>query len=258
MSADYVIAIGIDPGFAKTGLAAVALYADGRIGSCGVDMVVSHKNNDKEFAHVRQGVLDLARIELVYAETCKRIELLHPAVIGVETYTIFDSDEYVNLRKTSGETLEMFEVRPGALPTLETFHQTVREKAPALVDSLRALAGAVDKFKVVRGRGDASKTYGTFIAVCAAAWRHGIPVLPFTPVDLKKFATGRSKASKEEVASALGSRVEGLNEAVARKRIPRGLQEHVYDASGHALMAIVQISTQGLKVAPQPVQLNAS
>jgi Holliday junction resolvasome RuvABC endonuclease subunit len=243
MSDGFVMGLGFDPGFATTGVGAVALLPDGRHISAGVELIITEKNKDKRFEHLRVASDDVRRLLELYERACAAIERVKPKVVGVENYTIFESREYERLRDRASELMGFLGIVKGQLPpeVLELEKLTavlaLDGRHNEMVNKLAALGKAVDDFRIQRGRGQAAKTYGSYTAVCCAAARYGIPVYPFMPLDLKKFC-GKNSASKEEVIASLGGRVEGLAEKVAAKIRAKSVWNHVYDATGHGMMAL--------------------
>lgn len=240
----FVMALGIDPGFALTGFGGVALctWPDGSTtyDSQGVELVVTEPNKEKRFESMRVALDDVRRIQVYYDATVRLIEILRPRVIGVETYTIYDSKEYTNLRKAGADVFEALGVTPkvAADTTLPELPPAEDARAEPFRKELVKLAKAVDKFREVPGRGQAAKTYGVYCAVLSAARQHKIPIYPFAPIDLKKRACGRPKATKDEVAGGLVRTIRGLQNAVTTKIRATTRHEHAYDASGHGLLAL--------------------
>lgn len=74
----------------------------------------------------------------------------------------------------------------------------------------------------------------------AAAYQVNVPVYIFHPIDLKKRIGKRAGASKADVAFMLQQRITNLKETVDKKLRAKSKHEHVYDSSGHALMALVE------------------
>jgi len=87
--------------------------------------------------------------------------------------------------------------------------------------------------------GSATKTLAVYGGILYWAWSRDLFVAPFLPTDLKK-AFGRTMAaSKAEVREGVGQRVPGLADLFAQ--VPKGQQEHVGDAAGHALLVLAEI-----------------
>jgi Holliday junction resolvasome RuvABC endonuclease subunit len=252
MVSDYVMGVGFDPGFAYTGIGAVAVLADGRRLSAGVELIRTEPEKRKQFEHLRVSSDDNRRHDVYYDAACSAIERLRPVVVGVETYTIFESREYEHLRDAAKGLLEVLALdkkdapSPLDLKTIDDIFERAQQ-ATGVSDEeldrtfrarLAKLGKAHDDFRIQRGRGNAAKTYGVYRSVCCAARRYGVPVYGYMPVDLKKYACGKAKASKEEVAAGLGRRIELLHEKVHEKVRAASLHNHVYDASGVADMAL--------------------
>lgn len=245
----YLMGLGYDPGWAKHGQAGVVMMPDGKLVSAGVDFHLVEKGKGKEFEKLRVSVDDNRRMKTHYEMACQAIEKLKPDVIGVECYTIYESQEYVKLRDAAAKFLEFLglagqltaasRARAQALnASSDDFAIAIRDGWSDFTRTLNLVRAAVDKFRVVRGRGDAAKTYGVYAAVCCAAFRYNIPTYVFLPMDLKMAACGKRSATKEEVMVALGMKIEGLHEKVHSKIRRAAFHEHVYDAAGHGMLAV--------------------
>lgn len=242
---DYFLGLGFDPGWAKTGIGAVAQHRDGSFVSAGVDLVLTSPDHTKKFQ--RQSVDDNRRLEVYFRAACAAIEKIRPDVIGVEQYTIFESNEYEELRKAAEAFVAFLGLKRGAKPIFSSPAELAQAFASGdlfkkFLELLGDLSKAVDAFRQQRGRGAAAKTYGVYTAVCCAAYLYRIPIFIFRPVDLKKAVCGRPKASKEEVAAALIPRIVGLQEKVESKVRQVKLREHVYDGAGMALLALTEFT----------------
>lgn len=239
------MAMGIDPGWAKCGIGAVAL-SEGQLVSAGVRLVRTAKNKDKRFQHLRVSMDDERRHHEYYDAFCESIETLKPHVIGVEVYTIHETREYEKLRDQAARFMGFLGLggksKTAAFRTPEEFRELMARADifKKMVAHLDALNQAVDAFKVVRGRGAAAKTYGVYTAAMCAAWRYEVPIFGFMPVDLKKGACGKAGASKKEVEDALCGRISGLRDKVDEKIKAKTMHEHVFDASGHAMLALTE------------------
>lgn len=245
--ASHIMALGVDPGWAKCGIAGVAMRPNGQLVSAGVRLIRTEKNKDKRFQHLRVSMDDERRHHEFYDAICTAIETLKPRVIGVEVYTIRESQDYEKLRDQATKFLRFLGLQGGAskaamLRTPETFMQAVQSPTMfrSFLSHLEDLTKAVGAFKVARGRGAAAKTYGVYVATMCAAWRYNLPVFGFTPTDLKKFACGRTSASKDDVGRALSQRIEGLQEKVETTIRAKTMHEHVFDASGHGGLALLE------------------
>lgn len=67
---DYFLGLGFDPGWAKTGIGAVAQHRDGSFVSAGVDLVLTSPDHTKKFQ--RQSVDDNRRLEVYFAQRARR------------------------------------------------------------------------------------------------------------------------------------------------------------------------------------------
>jgi Holliday junction resolvasome RuvABC endonuclease subunit len=234
------MALGIDPGWAKCGIAAIA-SVDGTYRSAGVRLVRTSPNKDKRFEHLRVAADDERRLREYYEAFCESIEKVKPHVIGVEVYTIREVREYEQLRDAAAAFLSYVGLGGKAAPPFSTAMEFVTHVGGAwegFMDRCRGLARAVDAFRVVRGRGAAAKTYGVYTTAMCAAYRYGVPIYPFMATDLKKRATGQVRATKKAVEDALCQVIEGLREDVDTNIKAKKMHEHLFDAGGHGLMAL--------------------
>lgn len=240
---EYVLSLGIDPGFAMTGCSAVAMLPDGSLLSAGAAMVRTEKNKDKRFERQRVSMDDSRRFREFYDAFSAMVEKMRPHVIGVECYTIFDPKNHDLLRENVQRFMAFLGLARGAKPAFTSPSEFLQAlAAPGMFDQflahLIAMSASSDAFRAERGRGDAHKTFGVYLTVLNVAFRYNIPAYGYMPVDLKKFACGKASASKEEVIAALDVRVPNLRDKVTEKGIARGQHNHVYDATGHALLAL--------------------
>lgn len=239
-----VTALGIDPGFQRCGIGAVHRAADGQLVSAGVRYVEIKKGKGKGFEQLRVSMDDERRVHGYYDAFVSAIEAVEPKVVGVECYTVHEPVEYQYLRSSAAAFMAFLglggkNARP-TFATPEAFLAAFRD-SEIFIQFLKLLGDLkyrVDAFKYVRGRGAAAKTMLVYSAALCAAYRFGLPVFVFMPVDLKKAATGGVKASKEDVEAGLCQLIPGLEVKVAAKIPAKGQRNHVYDAVGHAYMAL--------------------
>jgi len=238
----HIMALGIDPGWAKTGISAIALV-DGKLTSAGVRLVKTEKNKDKRFERLRVSMDDERRHREFYDAFCESIEKVKPNVIGVEVYTIRESQDYEKLRAAGAAFLTFMGFGSKAA---RTPFSSSAELQQALADPgvfqqflshLERMQATVQGFSVARGRGAAAKTYGVYVAVLCAARKYGVPTYGFMPSDLKMRACKKRSASKKEVELALGTEVAGLADTIGKVRA-KSMHEHLFDAAGHSLMAL--------------------
>lgn len=243
----HLMALGIDPGWAKCGIAAVARTDEGVLVSAGVRMIQTSPNKDKRFERLRVSMDDERRLREYYEGICRAIEDVRPHVLGVEAYTIRETVEYEKLRDAAATFVGFLGVggRSSRLPfaTADEFLRALTGSMfPTFLAHVAAVADAVAAFKAVRGRGAAAKTYGVYAAALCAAYRFGLPVYVFMPVDLKKRACRQASAGKKDVEDALCREVQGLRALVDTKIRAKTMHEHVFDAAGHAVMALEEYS----------------
>lgn len=223
-----VIALGIDPGWASTGIAGVALIPEGVV-SRGVRLVTTSDDRDR---HERQAVADLRRLYAFVDAFTEVISRLKPQVLGVECYTVFDTTD----------------ARPEARALLNTIPQTAAATlAASQTDLVAVLAGIqqatgplaeVTYEKTQRaGRGKAAKTLMVYTAAILAARQANVVVYPAMATDLKR-RTGNPKASKSEVGAWVRAQVQRIDDALDARKIAKSNQEHVLDATGHAVLAL--------------------
>jgi Holliday junction resolvasome RuvABC endonuclease subunit len=242
------VGLGVDPGLKFTGMAALAWDPSLGAWSCGgAKISVAAKDTSK--TRLRAAADDTRRIREHYETICAAIEQVKPCVIGVEAYTIYDTKEYEHLRDVASGLVGFLGLKKGAKAAAAG--GGVFDSASSFVTALHngqwtdflnhigRLAEAVDAFRFVRGRGDAAKTYGVYTAVMCAAFRYGLPIYEFYPVELKKAATGVGRGSKDDVATGLSARIPNL-QAEIEAISAASLRNHAYDAAGHAMMALLE------------------
>jgi Holliday junction resolvasome RuvABC endonuclease subunit len=236
------MALGIDPGWAKCGISAVA-RSEGRLISAGVKLVKTGRNKDKRFEHLRVSMDDERRHREYFDAFCESIEKVQPHVIGVEVYTIHESKDYEKTRNAAAAFLAFMGLggkaarAPFSSPAELLEVMGNEDVFKQFLGHMEAMQLAVAGFKKARGRGAAAKTYGVYTSALAAARKYKIPIYGFMPVDLKKRACRKVSASKKEVEDALGNEVEGLKDNIDKVRA-KTMHEHLYDASGHGVMAL--------------------
>lgn len=236
--ADPVVAVGFDPGWAKTGIAAVRLFSDGRAECIGAAVVSTQKEHAKRFERLRVSADDERRLREQHAAFCSVVEQVRPHVIGVEVYTIFESREYERLRDAGAALLSALGVKPGEKVTGSAVQDA--DAASRLLPALDDVSRAVDGFRLQRGRGDAAKTYGVYATVQAVAARYGVPCYGFMPVDLKNAVCGtkRTGRTKDDVGAGVRRLVAGVDAQLDLAKVAPSLRNHADDAVGHALLAL--------------------
>ena len=211
-----ITALGVDPGFANTGVGAVSLV-DGQLVSRGVRVLQTTKGADKQF---RAGQDDARRLRELFEGLTECFDLLRPDVLGVEAYTVFTPRGVDALAQAGKRAVDS--VRAGLDP-----RRHIDDVARALSDG-QSMRGV--------GLGQAAKTILVYGLAMSCAFARGVPVYVFTPADLKQRTTKRRSASKDAVGQALIERVNGLEAAC--ETLPVSRREHAYDASGHAVLAL--------------------
>lgn len=93
------------------------------------------------------------------------------------------------------------------------------------------------------GKGSGWKALFAYAMTCAVGFGADIPVLAFTPTELKRGVCGRPDADKLDVEQGLYTKVSGLQQALAG--LPAGMHEHAADAVGHAYLALAA-TTKGV------------
>jgi Holliday junction resolvasome RuvABC endonuclease subunit len=242
---EVLTALGVDPGWAKSGVAAVHRMPDGTLRAGGVRLLRTAPNKDKRFQRLRVSMDDERRLKEYYTGFVDAIETVKPKVIGIECYTIFESREYEKLRSSAAKFLSFLGLTGAGKAPFSTpaeFLEMFRNEGlfTNFLGHLLDVKRAVDAFRVVRGRGAAAKTQMVYSAALCAAYQYGIPVFVFMPVDLKKWTCGRSSATKGDVEKALCARVTGLREDVDSRIKAKTMHEHVFDATGHGVLALVE------------------
>lgn len=230
-----IIGLGIDPGLAKTGIAAVARFPDGSYRSCGVRVSRTEPEKDRAFSRTRAAQDDSHRIHAHWLLIKDAIERIKPNVVGVENYLTFEPKDVVELREAAAGVVGF--LGTGA-PTPGDIQRVVGEQAflHRFVDVLTTLAGKLSFASKGIGLGQAAKTIAVFGMVLGCAYAANLPVFVFQPGDIKRFG-GRRGASKEEVGAGLEQLVFGLQDEMSVKVPQKTLKEHAWDATGHAILA---------------------
>ncbi len=227
-----ITALGIDPGLASTGIGCVDRTADGQYVSRGVRLSRTEPARGKQFTRARTSEDDQRRVREHWNAVQSAIETIRPSVVGIENYTVYEPREVTETRKIVQDLLGLL---PAGTPTeLTSACIAHADRFHRLVEDLRSLAGGG---RGGIGLGQAAKTVMVFGAALAAAYAAGVPVFVFQPADLKVRFGGRRGASKEDVGRGAEGVVQGLADVVRQKVPQKTLQEHVWDASAHAVLA---------------------
>ena len=94
------------------------------------------------------------------------------------------------------------------------------------------------KSKFAQAGGNAWKTIIAYGVSTAAAYQANLRVYAHDPFELKAGVVGYVQASKQAVEDAILAVLPGAAEAVERADIKDKDREHVFDAMGHALLAL--------------------
>lgn len=230
-----ITSIGIDPGFASTGLC--VLRRDSQTGDVMlVDMRVVKTKKDSS---LKAGEDDLRRIALFRSEVEPIVRWYCPNVLSAEQYTIFDTRGVDELRASVGEFVALLAGVNSAADMGRAFSNP--RVATTAVGALQKMKKVMDGMSSHRGRGAAAKTVGVFHVLSDIGHRLGIPVTVQPPVSLKTAATGKRSASKKEVEDGMCTKVQGLREALDAR--PKGEREHLADAAGHAFIGLQKYET---------------
>lgn len=196
---------------------------------------VVHTAPDKSFG--RRTWDDLRRLRELHNAITGIINEHQPAVIGFESYAVFDDKNNADLQEHAKALVAMFAGTAKAGLSKDQLATALSGSMfDALLKNIGALSQVVKHVKETRGRGDAAKVLAVQGLVCGIAFQRGLSVLPFTPTDLKKRATGRSSGSKEDVAEGLRKIIMGLDATL--ESTAQGHRNHAHDAAGHAIMAL--------------------
>ncbi len=95
---------------------------------------------------------------------------------------------------------------------------------------------AIEAFSAPRHAGSAAKVAMSVGVVASIAEALGLPIVSASPQEVKRAATGRQDASKEDVARAVCERWRGAAELLAGVRA--GLREHAADAAAVVLATL--------------------
>ena len=233
------VAVGVDPGIANTGLAAVAAGSDPSAGGGVVYLTrgVRHVRTKPDTGKgQRRGTDDVRRTGHIVRAFIAVLDRLQPHCVGIEQYTVF-SPPWVGKLSVAGQRLLDLEAAAsvrGTGPQARIAAAATREWGEA-VEAVREALSASGGGGV--GLGQAAKTLAVWGAVVGACVSRGVPVYVFTPGDVKRRATGgRSAASKAEVQTWVSGVVVGLDEDL--RGVPASHQDHVADAAALAVLAI--------------------
>lgn len=224
--------IGVDPGLAKTGIAAVERTEDGRFVSRGVRLVETAPNTKRG---QRVSADDERRIRAAFDEIRAAAAVFRPHALAVECYTVYGEKDTAKLKQVARDLVNFV----GSIPSPTTLAEPAN--LMRLAKQTAALKGQLDEGSEVvgvRGRGKAAKTLAVYGAALTVAWSLDIPLFINMPVDIKIELCGRASASKQDVAAALRARVEGLEEQVLARVSATTKHEHVYDAAAHAVLGV--------------------
>lgn len=229
-----ITAQGIDPGFQYCGIGAVSRDpATGGVVCRGVQLLETNRDKGKT---VRAGMDDCRRMRELWEGIRAATAFLQPQVMGVESYETRQGKGDAELQRAATRMSQL-----GIPPSREAFAQKLLDDeiwARSWIEAMGATRKALQSPEASGiGLGHAAKTIGVLWIAATVAFEHSVPVYVYTPSMLKR-SVGPLTASKAAVAEELYKRIEGLREAVAV--VPKTYREHVTDASGHALMALLE------------------
>lgn len=249
-----ITALGLDPGFASTGISAVERLPDGTYRSRGVKVSRTQPNRDKSFSRMRSSNDDQRRIREHWSVIQNAVQTIQPQVIGIENYSVFEPPDLQKLRQDASSLVGLF---GGALRGMqpEEFAALLKDETAFLrlfrrLQDLEASSKANSSTGI--GLGQAAKTIGVGSIAMAAGFAGNIPVFIFQPFELKQRFGGRKGASKEEVGLGLERQVQGLVEQMQEKVPQKTLREHAWDATGHAVLAADELHKFGVDAGLQP------
>lgn len=227
--------LGVDPGLAYTGIAAIERTEDGRLVSRGVRLVHTEPRHDK-----RQRVTadDERRIREIFDAVAASAVKFEPNCISIENYTVYGEKDIAGL-KTAARNLVNFVLAFGKPEEILTAPKNL-DRFVKMVVALKKGLDVGSEYVGGAGRGKAAKTLSVYGACLTVGWVRKIPVFINMPVDLKLRFLKRAKGSKEEVEHAVCALVEGL-QAHARERVNPSMQNHVFDAAGHGVLGIYHL-----------------
>lgn len=181
---------------------------------------------------------DLRRLREISGAVDRIIREYSVGVIGFEQYTVFDDTNIEGLKEAAKRVVGIFGGASKAAPSSEQLIAalsvpTVFER---LMSAVADMGESVQKMRTTRGRGAAAKVLAVQGLVCQAAFAQDIRILPFTPADLKRRATGGSAGSKDDVMRGLAKIVDDFDAGLLY--LPSTHRNHAADAVGHALLAL--------------------
>lgn len=235
------LAVGIDPGVANTGVAAVAGGAVAGDEAVYLTRGVRHVRTKKDpNKGIRRGTDDVRRTSIIVREVARQLDRLAPHCVGIEQYTVFQPTWVSQLSAAARKVVDVGAAAlargtsRGALQAAAQSPQWCVDWAEG-VGALEAALGAADGSGV--GLGQAAKTLAVWGACVGLCVTRGIPVYVFTPGDVKRrAASGRTRVSKGEVQDWVTGLVVGLD--LDLNGVPHTHQNHVADAAALAVLAI--------------------
>ena len=183
----------------------------------------------------RRSTDDERRIREAWVQVKDSVERFRPHALTIECYTVYGEKDVEGLKQAARELLDFIGTFPhpqlifGEEANILRFAKACDKLKKKLMEGSEVVGRA--------GRGKAAKTLAVYGAGLAIAWERSIPVFINMPIDLKTSFAKKASASKAEVAAALRAIVPNLEEEVSQKIAPSN-QEHVYDATGHAILGI--------------------
>lgn len=229
-------AVGVDPGFAKTGIAGVA-KVDGRYVSRGVLFVETKREAGRS---IKAGMDDARRTWEMWRAMTDAIQLLQPHVVGIEAYSVRTPRGVDDLKAAATKVVQI-----GVPPDRAAFAERLRSDdryARRWVEGIGEIGKVLADGEAFGGigLGNAAKTIIVWGIAMGCAYAAGVPVYVFTATDLHKRLTGSAGSSKEDIGRALETRVDGL--AGDAERIAPSKRNHVHDAAGHAVLALDELA----------------
>lgn len=236
---DLDAAVGFDLGTANFGWAVVRRdIPDPNVGATLrlVAAGVVHTHADVTFG--RKSNDDVRRLHEISLAVRRILTEHSPGLVGFENYVVFDDANIETLKESARRVVGIFGGVTKAAPSPEQLAAALTSATifGNLMGAVVEMGESLKLMRATRGKGAAAKVLSVQGLVCQAAFDRNLPVLPFTPADLKRRATGGKAASKEDVMRGLASFVSGFDAGLAY--LAPTHRNHAADAVGHAVLAL--------------------
>lgn len=239
---DLDTSVGFDLGTANFGWAVVRRYPGTSIAGDSawqftlIASGVVHTSADNTFG--RKSNDDVRRLREISHAVRRIFTEFNPGIVGFENYVVFDDANIETLKESAKLVVGIFGGATKAAPSKDQLVAALASAAifERLMGAVVEMGESIKLVRATRGKGAAAKVLAVQGLVCEAAFSRNVPVLPFTPADLKRRATGGKGASKEDVMRGLAKFVHEFDSRLSY--LPATHRNHAADAVGHAVLAL--------------------